>query len=138
MDAMVAALLQYQKDDGYLFVATTLDSKHWEENNTVWMARYILLGLCKYYETFGYQPALDAAVKLGDNFMQYYGPGKKQIGSYDAVMLESMVLLYRLSGKKQFLDCCHWIMDSFVGPKFVDEMLHRPAGWTSCPIAMPT
>jgi hypothetical protein len=60
------------------------------------------MGLCKYYETLGYQPALDAAVKIGDNFMQHYGPGRRQIESYDVVMLESMVPLCRLSCKRRF------------------------------------
>jgi len=125
MDAILAAWLQYQKEDGYLFVATSIESGRWEEGNTVWMSKYVLLGLLKHYETFGYQPALEAAEKLGDNFISYYGPGKKNLKGLDPVMLESMVLLYKFSGKQSHLDCCHWMMSSFFEDEFIDELLHR-------------
>jgi len=39
MDAILAAWLQYQKEDGYLFVATDIESERWEEANTVWMSK---------------------------------------------------------------------------------------------------
>ena len=125
MDAILAAWLQYQKEDGYLFVATGIESGRWEESPTVWMSKYILLGLLKHYETFGYQPALEAAEKLGDNFISYYGPGKKSLKGLDPVMLESMVQLYKFSGAQVYLDCCHWMMSSYMEPEIVNELVFR-------------
>jgi len=134
MDAILAAWLQYQKEDGYLFVATSIESERWEEANTVWMSKYVLLGLLKHYELFGYRPALDAAKKLGDNFISYYGPGGKSLKGLDPVMLESMVQLYKFSGAQSYLDCCQWMMSSYMEPEIVYELVFRSGRVDEFPI----
>jgi DUF1680 family protein len=123
MDRMVRALIAAQHPDGYL--GTYLDADRWTSWD-VWVHKYNLLGLLAYYETFGYQPALDSARRIGDLLSATFGDtaGKRDIiaasthmGMAATSVLEPVVYLYRDTGERRYLDFARYILRSWETPK---------------------
>jgi uncharacterized protein len=131
MDRMVHALIATQMPDGYL--GTYLNSNRWTSWD-VWVHKYDLIGLLAYYDTFGYQPALDSARKVGDLLARTFGdsPGQRDIilssthmGMAATSVLEPMVDLYRHTGDPKHLAFCRYIVRAWEqpnGPKLVSSL----------------
>jgi len=131
MDRMVRALIATQMPDGYL--GTYLDRNRWTSWD-VWVHKYDLIGLLAYYDTFGYQPALDSARKIGDLLARTFGdtPGRRDIirasthqGMAATSVLEPMVDLYRHTGSPKHLEFCRYIVRAWGqpnGPKLVSSL----------------
>jgi len=96
-----------------------------------------MLGLVQFYSITGYMPALDAAGKIGDLMCNSFGYGDNQMdivangpnmGMASGSILEPMVYLYKYTGKKKYLDFCHYILQAFEqenGPRIVSELNER-------------
>lgn len=85
----------------------------------IWGRKYVLLGLLAEYARTGDAGVLDAAKKHADNIMASVGEGKKignicEIGMWQGMasssLLEPMVLLYKYTGDKKYLDYSEWIV----------------------------
>jgi DUF1680 family protein len=132
MDRVVDILLEYQNNDGYL--GTYLPNQYWTSWD-VWAHKYDLLGLLSYYSITGYQPVLDACVRIGNLLCKTFGTNKGQLNIVDAgyhvgmascSVLEPMTYLYRFTGDKKYLDFCNYIIDSYEsknGPKIISTLL---------------
>ena len=125
MDRIKDAWLAYQKPDGFCVTRKDWDKPEWDGAWDTWNARYLLLGMLKYYESFHDAKVLDAAKRLADSFIAGHGPGKRKLDKFGGVMLESMVLLYRTTGDARYLDNCHWMMQSKMRHDYVDELVAR-------------
>ncbi len=131
MDRMVRALIATQLPDGYL--GTYLDKDRWTSWD-VWVHKYDLIGLLAYYDTFGYQPALDSARKVGDLLVRTFGDGTGQRdiiqssthrGMAATSVLEPMVDLYRHTGDPKHLEFCRYIVRAWEhpnGPKLISSL----------------
>jgi len=137
IDRMAQQLIACQLSDGYL--GTYDPHKYWTRWDG-WTHKYCLIGLVSYYRISGYQPALEAAEKIGDLMSSTFGtgPGQKDIimesdgkevgtmvGMATTSILEPMVDLYRFSGKAKYLDFCQYIVRSFDqanGPKIISTL----------------
>ena len=135
LDYAAAELVKAQEPDGYL--GTYVPEKRfglfqgadWD----VWSHRYNLMGLLTYYQYTGNEPALNASRKMGDLLIATFGPGKKSIlsagthvGMAATSVLEPMVLLYRLSAERRYLDFANYIVSSWDaadGPKVLKTLL---------------
>ena len=131
MDRVARELIATQLPDGYL--GTYVDDKRWTSWD-VWVHKYDLIGLLSYYQATGYTPALDAARKIGDLLDRTFGdqPGRRDIvqssthmGMAAMSVLEPMVMLYRYTGEKRYLDFCYYITRAYNqpnGPKIIRSL----------------
>jgi uncharacterized protein len=131
MDRVARTLIAAQLPDGYL--GTYLDDQRWTSWD-VWVHKYDLIGLISYYQATGYEPALDAARKIGDLLCRTFGEGPGQrdiiqsgthVGMAATSILEPMVNLYRFTGDRKYLAFCEYLVRSWGqanGPKIIDAL----------------
>ncbi len=86
----------------------------------VWGRKYVLLGLIDEYNRTKNPKVLDAAKKHADYILNYLGEGKREIvqtgcweGLASSSILEPMVLLYRATNDKHYLDFSEWIVKTW-------------------------
>lgn len=126
----VSGLLETQTPDGYIGnYSPEAQLKEWD----IWGRKYTLLGLLAYYDISGDKKVLDASQKLADHLLSEVGPDKADIvktGNYHGMpsssILEPMVLLYRHTGKKRYLDFARYIVaqwETADGPKLISKAL---------------
>ncbi len=131
MDRIARGLIAAQGPDGYL--GTYTDDKRWTSWD-VWVHKYDLIGLLSYYQITGYEPALGAARKIGNLLSKTFGdqPGQRDIikagehvGMAATSVLEPMVMLYRQTGERRYLDFCYYITRAYDqphGPKIIASL----------------
>jgi len=126
----VSGLLTTQTADGYIGnYSPEAQLQHWD----IWGRKYTLLGLLAYYDISGDKKVLEASRKLADNLLTQVGPDKADIvktGNYRGMpsssILEPMVLLYRHTGEKRYLDFAKYIVTQWEttdGPKLISKAL---------------
>ena len=128
-------LIAAQEPDGYLgtYVPEKRFGLYEGADWDVWSHKYNLMGLLTYYQYTGHEPALAACRKIGDLLIRTFGPGKKSIlsagthkGMAATSVLEPVVLLYRSTGDKRYLDFARYIVQSWDdpnGPKIIQALL---------------
>ena len=143
----VSGLLATQSTDGYIGnYSPEAQLQNWD----IWGRKYTMLGLLAYFDISGDKKVLDAAKKLADHLFTQVGPGKADIvktGNYRGMpsssILEPMVLLYRHTGEKRYLDFAKYIVvqwETADGPKLISKVADgvavadrfpKPAIWWS-------
>ena len=135
LDYAAAELVKAQEPDGYLGTYVPekrfglFEGSDWD----VWSHKYNLMGLLTYYQLTGNEPALDACRKMGDLLISTFGPGKKSIlsagthvGMAATSVLEPIVLLYRHTGDRRYLEFATSIVKSWTepnGPNVLNTLL---------------
>jgi len=135
LDRVVTELLKTQEADGYLGTYTPdkrfglYPNADWD----VWVHKYNLLGLLTYHRYTGDERALRASVRMGDLLLATFGPGKKSIlsagthvGMAATSVLEPMVLLYRTTGDRRYLEFAEYLVKSWDepgGPRVLSTIL---------------
>lgn len=132
IEKAVDGLISTQTPDGY--IGNYADDAHLQQWD-IWGRKYCLLGLIAYYDL---NPrtntkALDAAKRLADHLLTEVGPGKANIvltGNYRGLasssVLEPIVLLYKRTGDKKYLDFSKYILEQWEipeGPQLVSKAL---------------
>jgi hypothetical protein len=124
----VSGLLATQTSDGYIGnYSPEAQLQHWD----IWGRKYTMLGLLAYYDISGDKKALDAAKKLAGHLLTQVGPDHTDIvktGNYRGMpsssILEPMVLLYRHTNEKRYLDFAKYIVaqwETADGPKLITK-----------------
>lgn len=120
IDSVVQVLISTQSADGYL--GTYLEKDRWTDWD-VWSHKYNLIGLLTYYQATGYVPALNSCRKMGDLLISTFQKGNKDIikagwhvGMAATSVLEPMVMLYRYTNEKKYLEFCRFIVKSWDEP----------------------
>jgi DUF1680 family protein len=123
-------LIATQTPDGYIGnYAPEAQLKEWD----VWGRKYTLLGLIACYDVTGDKQMLKSARLLADHLIAQLSERKLSIvktGNYRGMpsssILEPMVLLYRLTGEKRYLDFAQSIVDQWEtseGPGLINKAL---------------
>jgi len=132
LDETAAELCKCQLEDGYL--GTYLEKDRWTRWD-VWAHKYNLIGLMTYVRYTGNLAPLSCCRRMGDLLCNTFGdePGQRDIingtwhvGMAPTSVLEPMVLLYRLTGEKRYLDFCNYILRAWEqpnGPKIISTLL---------------
>ena len=132
LDYVAAELVKCQLADGYL--GTYLEKDRWTEWD-VWAHKYNLIGLLTYIHYTGNTAPLTACRRMADLLCFSFGdePGKRDIlkagyhkGMAPTSVLEPMVLLYRLTGERRYLDFCKYVLRAWEhpdGPKIISTLL---------------
>ena len=130
MDSVAKVLIASQIPDGYL--GTYIEKDRWKDWD-VWAHKYNLIGLLSYYKVTGNMPALEACKRIGNLLIQTFGEGKKDIiqsswhvGMASTSVLEPIVMLYRYTADKRYLDFCRYIVSSWDhpdGPQILKSLL---------------
>jgi uncharacterized protein len=143
----VSGLLATQTPDGYIGnYSPEAQLKNWD----IWGRKYTLLGLLAYFDISGDKKVLEAAKKLADHLLTQVGPDKADIvktgnfrGMPSSSILEPMVLLYRHTGEKRYLDFAKYIAaqwETSDGPKLISKAIDgiavadrfpKPTNWWS-------
>lgn len=136
LDRVARELMKTQEPNGYL--GTYTPEKRWGlypgADWDVWVHKYDLIGLLAYHQYTGDPSALAACRKIGDLLIRTFGaPGGKSIlraGTHQGMaatsVLEPMVLLYRTTGDKRYLDFARGIVAAYDepnGPRIVNTLL---------------
>lgn len=130
LDAAAGGLIGTQTPDGYI---GTYDAAHHLGIWDVWGRKYVLLGLIADYDLTGNKAALEAACREMDCLIAEAPPGRVNLtetgidvlkGLAPSSILESVVLLYQRTGRKQYLDFAENIVASWNVPnKFLPKGL---------------
>ncbi|MEO8613858.1 MAG: beta-L-arabinofuranosidase domain-containing protein [Luteolibacter sp.] len=132
LDETAAELGKCQLADGYL--GTYVENDRWSAWD-VWAHKYNLLGLITYMRYTGNLAPLPTCQRMADLLCKTFGdgPGQKDItlsgfhsGMASSSVLEPMVLLYRFTGEKRYLDFCNYIVratEGKNGPHIVSRLL---------------
>lgn len=133
LDHTVSELLKCQLEDGYL---GTYEAKDYWTEWDLWCHSIDLIGLTTYIRYTGNQEPLATCKQIGDLLCRTYGesPGRKNIldglivGMANSTVLESMVLIYRMTGEKRYRDFCEYILRAWEtekGPHIVSRLLDK-------------
>jgi len=127
-------LIATQGDDGYLGTYTP-DKRfglYRDADWDVWSHKYSLIGLLSYYGISGDQEALTACRRAGDLLASVFPRDRSilaagtHVGMAATSILEPIVLLYRATGEKKYLDFASYIVSSWDepgGPRVLSAML---------------
>lgn len=118
-------LLDTQREDGYIgsyehsdFVIA--DPKNRKCNWNLWCRKYTLWSLIECYELLGDEKILNSAISFMDQLMTEVGPGKIDIrdtgvfiGLPSMALLKPVVLIYKHTGDKRYLEYAEYIIDQW-------------------------
>lgn len=130
IDDAVTALISTQTPDGYIGnYADSARLQQWD----VWCRKYTILALLSWYDLNGDKKSLRAASQLADYTISQLGPGRKEIiktGNYRGMasssILEPIVLLYKRTGNKNYLEFAQYIVNQWEtteGPQLMSKAL---------------
>ena len=112
--ATVADLISTQTPDGCISsYPAELQTNDWD----IWGRKYVLIGLARYYLEVEQSAAVKTAmIRELDYLISQVGPGAKNVvaighqkGMAASSILEPVVLTYRITGEKRFLDYALWL-----------------------------
>jgi hypothetical protein len=117
----VYSLIATAKSNGSIS-CTPVDQQPGDGDGDIWERKYVLLGLSQYYLDVERDPlVLEAMEKEARSVMEQVGPApKKDITTLgwsstnieSSSILEPFMRLYRITGKKEYLDFAKYIVDS--------------------------
>jgi DUF1680 family protein len=124
IDEIIAKIVGAQEKDGYLYTARTIDPAHppvdWvgkERWSNLYMSHelynlgHLYEAAVAYNKATGKKNLLAVALKSADLIDSVFGPGKKHGTSGHEEVEIGLVKLYRLTGKKKYLNLAKYFLD---------------------------
>jgi len=136
IDRVAEGLMATREEDGYLgtYVKEKRFGLYRGADWDVWIHKYCLIGLLSYWGISGDDNALETCRRAGDLLCRVF-PAQRSIiaagthvGMAATSILEPIVLLYRATGEKRYLDFARYIVKSWDepnGPHVLSAMLRE-------------
>lgn len=117
IDTLIQKIAAAQEPDGYLYTARTIDpskphswagKERWEKerelSHELYNAGHLYESAAAHYFATGKRNLLDIALKNADLVCSVFGPGKKHVAPGHEIVEMGLVKLYRITGKKEYLE----------------------------------
>jgi len=123
MDELIEKIAGAQEEDGYLYTARTIDPKNppegagekrWSNlgsSHELYNAGHMYEAAVAYYLATGKRNFLRIAIKNADFIAKVFGPDKKRGFPGHQEIEIGLVKLYRVTGKKKYLDLAKFFLD---------------------------
>jgi len=129
LEARIDTLIYYvgkaQEPDGYLYTTRTIDPGHphewsgserWEMesdlSHELYNSGHLFEAAVAHFQATGKRSFLDIAIKNADLLIKTFGPGKLMRSPGHQVVEMGLVKMYRVTGKKEYLDLAKFFLDS--------------------------
>jgi DUF1680 family protein len=145
IDEIVAKIAAAQEKDGYLYTARTIDPAHppvdWvgkERWSNLYMSHelynlgHLYEAAVAYFKATGKKGLLNVALKSADLAASVFGPGRRHGAPGHQEIEIGLVKLYRLTGKKKYLDLARFFLDERGNAK--DRKLYGPYSQDDKPV----
>jgi len=130
LDALIAKIAAAQEPDGYLYTARTIhpdnppgiaSPKKWVndcgglkgnygDSHELYNVGHLYEAAVAHFQATGKRSLLDVAVKSADLVASVWGPGKLDIPSGHPEIELALVKLYRVTGKREYLDLSRFLL----------------------------
>ena len=117
IDTLIQKIGAAQEPDGYLYTARTIDpanphawsgKERWEKerdnSHELYNSGHLYEAAAAHYYATGKRSLLDIALKNADLVCAVFGPGKKHVAPGHEIVEMGLVKLYRITGKKEYLE----------------------------------
>ena len=124
IDGLIVKVAAAQEPDGYLYTARTIDPAHphkWSGNerwvkerelsHELYNSGHLFEAAAAHYQSTGKRNLLDIALKNADLVCATFGPNKLHVAPGHEVVEMGLVKLYRITGKKEYLETAKYFID---------------------------
>ncbi len=124
MDTLIDKVAKAQEPDGYLYTARTIDpanphawagkerwSRERELSHELYNSGHLYEAAAAHYYATGKKNLLNIALKNADLVCSVFGPDKKHVAPGHEVVEMGLVKLYRITGKKEYLETAKYFIE---------------------------
>ncbi|MGV3614713.1 MAG: glycoside hydrolase family 127 protein [Fimbriimonas sp.] len=124
VDTLIAKIAAAQEPDGYLYTTRTINpaaphpwagKKRWEleqhDSHELYNLGHLYEAAVAHYQATGKRTLLNVATKSADLLVKTFGPGKEKIWPGHQITEMALGRLYRVTGKKEYLDLAKFLLD---------------------------
>lgn len=124
IDSLIMKVKAAQEPDGYLYTARTINplephawagKERWEKerelSHELYNSGHLFEAAAAHYQATGKRNLLDIALKNADLVCSVFGPDKKHVAPGHEVVEMGLVKLYRITGKKEYLETAKYFID---------------------------
>jgi uncharacterized protein len=124
MDTLIAKISKAQEPDGYLYTARTINpnephlwsgNQRWEKerelSHELYNSGHLYEAAAAHYQATGKRNLLDIALKNADLVCSVFGTDKKHVAPGHQVIEMGLVKLYRITGKKEYLETAKYFIE---------------------------
>ncbi|MFI5129721.1 MAG: glycoside hydrolase family 127 protein [Chitinophagales bacterium] len=124
IDSLITIVGKAQEPDGYLYTARTIDPLHphqwagmerWQHerelSHELYNAGHLYEAAAAHFQATGKRNLLDIALKNANLVCSVFGPDKKHVAPGHQVIEMGLVKLYRITGKKEYLETAKYFIE---------------------------
>lgn len=139
IDTLIEKVASAQEPDGYLYTARTINPlkphgwagmSRWEKeremSHELYNSGHLFEAAAAHYQATGKRNLLDIALKNADLVCSVFGPDKRRVAPGHQVVELGLVKLYRITGKKEYLETAKFFIDERGNYNGYDSVSHDP------------
>ena len=124
LDSLITIIGKAQEPDGYLYTARSIDPlnpgpwagpERWineqKMSHELYNAGHLYEAAAAHFMATGKRNLLDIALRNADLLVRTFGPQKKHVAPGHEIVEMGLVRLYRISGKKEYLDLAKFFIE---------------------------
>lgn len=139
IDTLISKVAAAQEPDGYLYTARTINpmqphawsgTARWEKerelSHELYNSGHLYEAAAAHYQATGKRNLLDIALKNADLVCKTFGHDKQHVAPGHQVVEMGLVKLYRITGKKEYLETAKYFLEERGHYKGYDSKSHDP------------